>query len=67
MSYTYTKIDADAYDRWKTTPPDDDIDECPICGGSITNDNGDWSCDNDECDWVAQEPDCPDYYDDKDD
>jgi hypothetical protein len=42
-------------------PPEYDDNECPECGSSITNDHGDWSCDNDECDWIAQEPDCPDY------
>jgi hypothetical protein len=67
MSYGFSRREAAEYDRWKTTPPDDDIPECPVCGSSITNDCGDWSCDNDECDWIAQEPDYPDYDYEEDD
>jgi hypothetical protein len=47
-----------AYDNM--SPPEDDDNECPICGGSISADDDGWKCDDPDCDWSAY----PDYGDD---
>lgn len=39
-----------AYDRWKTTDPDEGP-ECPECGDALEGDKWEGHCANEECDY----------------
>jgi hypothetical protein len=38
--------------------------ECPKCGGGVTQDDDDYTCDAEECDGVIYAPDEDDFYKD---
>lgn len=51
-----------AYDRWKTTPPDEYAIYCPDCGEEVIDDGYDgWECTN--CEWNRCGPDPDREYD----
>ena len=61
----FTPLQAAAYDRWKTTPPDEtEIPECPWCGASVELHEDGVRCTNKDCDYSLY----PDYssYDEDD-